>query len=473
MKKCLLAMALALPLFAVQEHLTLEQALTLVKKSNLEIKVAQDEVRMKELDVDVAKGYNYGTLDLVINALRSNDAGNVFGFKLQSREATFEDFGFSEFLGGVGQALQMADGDFGKFTDIMSNPTMQEQLLNTAPNDLNNPEARNHFQEKIQYQVPLYVGGKLNKYGQIAQKMAEMSRLDKQKVINEKIYQTRKTFYDIALVNSYIKNLNKILKNVEELENTVESMVKEGYALDIDLLQVKSKKADVLRMLNQAKLNRDLAYQFLSFLVDDEVKSVAVADKDVPMPIMSKDEMLKRNIDIQKAKKGLEITNLAVGVEKANFYPQVGAFAEYGSADDKFMNDFTDKDAYTVGVQLKWNIFNGMIDKSNYEKARVQNLKVKHQVELAKKGIALQIDKIITEIKSKEYDIKSLQEKVTLARRVYENYYNRYKEGLISINDVLIKNSEEIQAVLKLAKTRNARNDKVFELENIINKGSL
>jgi len=156
---------------------------------------------------------------------------------------------------------------------------------------------------------------------------------------------------------------------------------------------------------------------------------------------------------------------ISVGHTRNNF-PQIGAFAEYGSADDQFMNDFSDKDAYTVGVQLKWNIFNGLIDKSKYEKARVQNMKVRHQVELAKKGIALQIDKIITEIKSKEYDIKSLQEKVRLARRVYENYYNRYKEGLISINDVLIKNSEEIEAVLKLAKTRNARNDKVFELEN-------
>jgi len=473
MKKTLLAMVLALPLFAVQEHLTLEQALKLVKQNNLEIKVVQDDVHMKELDVDVAKGYNYGSLDIVINALRSNDAGNVFGFKLQSREATFRDFGFSEFLGGVGQALQMAGGDFGQFTNIMSDPTMQEQLLNTAPKDLNYPEARNHFQEKIQYQVPLFVGGKLNKYGQIAQKLAEMSRLDKQKVVNEKIFQTRKTFYDIALVNSYIKNLKIILNNVKELEDTVSNMVAEGYALDIDLLQVKSKKADVLRMLNQAKLNRDLAYQFLSFLIDDKVESVAIADKDVPMPIMSKEEMLKRNIDIQKAKMGLEITDLAVGVERANFFPQIGAFAEYGSADDQFMNDFSDKDAYTVGVQLKWNIFNGLIDKSKYEKARVQNMKVRHQVELAKKGIALQIDKIITEIKSKEYDIKSLQEKVRLARRVYENYYNRYKEGLISINDVLIKNSEEIQAVLKLAETRNARNDKVFELENIINKGRL
>ena len=469
MKKSLLAMALALPLFAVQEHLTLERALTLVKQNNLEIKVAQDDVRIKELDIDVAKGYNYGSLDLVINALRSNDAGNVFGFKLQSREAAFKDFGFDQFLAPMGEALMLANSNALTLQDLQN----MNGILAIEPNKLNHPKARNHFQEKIQYQVPLYVGGRLNKYGQIAQKMAQISRLDKQKVVNEKVFQTRKTFYDIALVNSYIKNLKIILNNIEDLEDTVANMVKEGYALDIDLLQVKSKKADVLRMLNQAKLNRDLAYQFLSFLVNDKVKSVAITDKDVPMPTMSKEEMLNRNIDIQKAKMGLEITNLVVGVKRANFYPQVGAFAEYGSADDKFMNDFSSKDAYTVGVQLKWNIFNGLVDKSKYEKARVQNLKVRHQVELAKKGIALQIDKIITEIKSREYDIKSLQEKVKFARRVYENYYNRYKEGLISINDVLIKNSEEIEAVLKLAKTRNARNDKVFELENIINKGSL
>ncbi|WP_457593524.1 TolC family protein [Hydrogenimonas sp.] len=473
MKRIAVALMLSLPLLAAHKHLTLEQALMLVKKNNLEIRVAEDETRMKGMDVKIADGYNYGSADIVFNALRSNDAGNVFGFKLQSREATFRDFGFSDFLGGVGQALGMAGGDFGQFTAIMSNPAMQNRLLDTAPNDLNYPEARNHFQEKIQYKVPLYVGGKLNKYGQIARKMENMSRLDKQKVINEKVYQTRKTFYDIALVNSYIRNLKLILKNVEELENTVSNMVKEGYALDIDLLQVKTKKADVLRMLNQARLNRDLAYQFLSFLVDEEVDSVSVEDKDVPMPLMKKEEMVNRNLDIQKAHMGLEVTELAIGVEKASYYPQVGAFAEYGSADDSFLNDFTDKDAYTVGVQMKWNIFNGMIDKAKYEKARIQNLKARHQVDLAKKGIALQIDKIITEIKSREYDIKSLKEKVKFMRRVYENYYNRYKEGLISINDVLIKNSEEIQSVLKLAETRNKRNNKVFELEKLINKGML
>ena len=469
MKKTLLAMVLALPLFAIQENLTLEQALKLVKKNNLEIKVAQDDVHIKKLDVNIAKGYNYGSLNFIVNALRSNDAGNVFGFKLQSREATFADFGFDQFLTPMGNALMLANNNALTVQDLQN----MNGILAIEPNKLNHPKARNHFQEKIQYQVPLYVGGKLNKYAQIAQKMAQMSQLDKQKIINEKVFQTRKTFYDIALVNSYIKNLKIILNNVKELEDTVANMVKEGYALDIDLLQVKSKKADVLRMLNQAKLNRDLAYQFLSFLIGDKVKSAAIIDKDVPMPIMNKDEMLNRNIDIKKAKIGLKIAKLAIDAKKADFYPQIGAFAEYGSADNSFLNDFSNKDAYTIGVQLKWNIFNGLVDKYKYEKAQVQNLKIRHQVELAKKGIALKIDKIITEIKSREYDIKSLQEKVKFARRVYENYYNRYKEGLISINDVLIKNSEEIEAVLKLAKTRNARNDKVFELENIINKGSL
>jgi outer membrane protein TolC len=191
------------------------------------------------------------------------------------------------------------------------------------------------------------------------------------------------------------------------------------------------------------------------------------------MPKMNKEQMLQRNLDIQKAHMGLEVTDLAIKAEKANFLPQVGAFAEYGSADNTFLNDFTDKDAYTVGVQLKWNIFNGFADKAKYEKAKIQNMKMQRQVELAQKGIALQIDKIITEIKSKEYDIDSLREKVRFTQKVYDNYYNRYKEGLLSINDVLIKNSEHIQAVLNLVKTRFERNNKVFELENIINKGIL
>ncbi len=56
------------------------------------------------------------------------------------------------------------------------------------------------------------------------------------------------------------------------------------------------------------------------------------------------------------------------------------------------------------------------------------------------------------------------------AHRVYETYEEQYKEGIKSISDVLIKQSKELEVLLKLLTAKNDRNTKVFELENIINE---
>jgi len=70
-------------------------------------------------------------------------------------------------------ALQMAGGDFGMFSQIMSDPNMANQLLSTEPDDLNYPDARNHFQNKFTYQVPLFTGYKLTQYKTIMKRYGE------------------------------------------------------------------------------------------------------------------------------------------------------------------------------------------------------------------------------------------------------------------------------------------------------------
>jgi outer membrane protein TolC len=54
---------------------------------------------------------------------------------------------------------------------------------------------------------------------------------------------------------------------------------------------------------------------------------------------------------------------------------------------------------------------------------------------------------------------------------VYENYSARYKEGIVSISDVLIKQSKELEMLLKLLSVKNKRNTKIFELNSILNAG--
>ena len=90
-----------------------------------------------------------------------------------------------------------------------------------------------------------------------------------------------------------------------------------------------------------------------------------------------------------------------------------------------------------------------VIDAANLEKAKVNHLKVQSQVSLAKSGIALKVKKLETEILSKNADVKSYQKQLKFARKVYENYSARYKEGIVSISDVLIKQSKELEVLVK------------------------
>lgn len=460
MKKYLILL-FALPLFAGLENLQLQKALKLLEEKNLELKVSRFEAQMRAYEAQAAKGHHFGKLDVTVSGMRSNDAGNVFGFKLASREATFGDFGFSEFLSPLGQAIYDASQDIP--------PQDMSGLLAVQPGDLNYPEARNHFQTKFSYMLPLYTGGKLTEYGRITESMHQMSLFDTKQLRNEKIFQTKKAFYDISLVENYIGNLSKILNNINRLENIVSTMKKEGYAQNIDLLEVQARKAEALSMYNQAKLNRDLAYQFLSFLLNTEVTSIKRISDIAPIPNIDPKNIEAKNIDIQKAMLGEKIADMAVGVEAANFLPTVGAFAEYGSADDKFLNEFKQKDSYTVGVQLQWNLFSGGTDYANLEKAKVNRLKVQSQVALAKSGINLKAKKLETEIRSKDADVKSYQKQLQFARKVYENYQGRYQEGMVSISDVLIKQSKELEMLLKLLTVKNDRNTKVFELNCLLN----
>ncbi len=468
-KKLLLSIVLAMPLFAGLHNLTLHQAFKILDKKNMEIKISQYDAQMKRYDQFAAEGYDYGKLDFSFMALRSNDAGNVFGFKLQSREANFGDFGFSEFMGALGEGVMLSGGDFGAFTQGLSQNG--DDILEIEPSDLNYPDARNHFVSKFTYMLPVYTGGKLTEYKKITKSLFEMSKLDMAKIRAEKRYQVQKAFYDIALVQSYIQNLQKIIGNIEKLKQIISEMKKEGYAQETDKLEVRARKAEAESMLSQAKLNQELAYQFLSFLLDTEVSSVRMTNALAPMPRVTQRMIERRSIDIQKAKLGLKITDMALELEKAKFRPSIGAFAEYGSADDTPFNDFFKKDSYTVGMQLQYNIFNGGTDEANLERARVNTLKVAEQVRLAKKGIALKVKQLQTQIGGHDADIKSYQAQLDFARKVYKKYQERYKEGISSISDVLIRQAKELEILLKLLTAKNARNSKVFELQSLLNLG--
>lgn len=429
----------------VSDSLNLSEAMEILKSENLEIKAATQDVKSARVDAMSALGSHFGKLDFIQDALNSNDAGNVFGFKVASREATFGDFGFSEF--------------------DSTNPN----ILTVQPEDLNNPEARNFFQSKLKYEIPLFTGFQISSYVNIMDALTKMKGLEKDQIINEKTYQLRKSFYDMALLKHSKEHLETILENIATLENMTNEMIKVGYAKKIDLLEVQAKKGNVERLVAQMNSNQTLLYHYISFLLNKEVKDIVTSSTLVPMISYTNEEILNNNIDIQRATTGLTIRKNMVDVKKASYYPMVGAFAEVSTADDTFLGDASDHLAYTAGARLTWNIFNGGSDYNNIEKSRIEHLKTKTQVQLAKSGISLQIEKIRTEIASFDLEISSLEKELALADEIYSNYENRYREKLSSMSDVIIKQSEQILKISQLQQAQNKRNERIFALEKLAN----
>lgn len=433
---------------SASSSISLSEALELLKSQNLEIKSAQYDIESAIEERKTASGNHFGKLDLIQDFARSNDAGNVFGFKLSSREANFGDFGFSDFL---------------------TPPPGTTDILAVQPHDLNYPETRNYFQSKLKYELPIFTGFKISSYEDIMQSVTKIRTLEKTQMLNEKVYETRKSFYDMALLEDSISNLNVILKNIDTLEAMTKEMIDVGYAKKVDLLEVVAKKGNVERLISQMESNKELLYHYLSFLLNQKVTSIKTPSLEIMMPTVTNDEILQNNLDIQKANNGLALKKSMIDVAESSYYPMIGAFAEVSTADDRFLNDASDHKSYTIGARATLNIFNGGIDSANVEKSRLEYLKTQTQVALAKSGIELQTQKIRTEIQSLNKDIESLKKELLLADEIYNNYEARYREKLSSMSDVIIKQSEQIQKILQLQQTLNKRNERIFALEKLAN----
>ncbi|WP_373072602.1 TolC family protein [Sulfurimonas sp.] len=453
MKKIILTFFTTFALINANEPISLNDALKILNNQNLEIKAADLDVKAAEEKVDSVSGNNWGKIDLIQDVANSDSAGNVFGFKLESREANFGDFGFSEFLPCMSATP----------------PASCNNPLTISPKDLNYPDSRTYYQTKLKYELPIFTGFQISSYTDIMESMAKIKKLDKDKVINEKVYQLKKSYYDMALLENSIKNLQVVLNNINKLENMIVNMIDVGYAKKTDLLEIQAKKGDVERLISQMNYNKDLLYHFLGFLLNQKVESIVVPEQNIQMPALDDSTILKNNLDIQKAATGLKIRESMVDVEQSSFYPMVGAFAEISTADDKFMGDASEHKAYTVGARLTWNIFNGGVDYSKVQEAKIEKLKTKSQVELARHGIKLKIAKLRTEIETQDAEIAFLEKELKLANEIYKNYEERYKEKLSSMSDVIIKQSSQIQKILELQVAQNKRNERIFALIKLAN----
>ena len=362
-------------------------------------------------DYNIVDGINYGKLSISSEVSRTNHAGYVFNSKLSSREATFRDFGFS----------QMNEG------------------MDIIPKDLNYPNDRTNINSYVSYDIPLFMGFKIENQKDI---------LKLQEKANELLYNLDKKNLEFEILKAYngavvakdfVKALEKAKQTVEFIYEGAKEFHKNGLVTKIDVNEAKVYQLNINSTLTEAKNNFNLALAYLKYLTSNETITDVKNLENIYFDLKNFDELYNNALETRDEVKMQSITIEAnkknIDVQKGSYYPTVFSHLEYGVNDDRFTAS-KDKDYYIALVGISLTLFDS--SRSAYlEKSKIEHLKSSLDYEKLKDGIKLELEKAILDYKAKQEILKEKIEAKNLAFEVLNQANLQYKNRLISMTTLL------------------------------------
>jgi outer membrane protein TolC len=141
-----------------------------------------------------------------------------------------------------------------------------------------------------------------------------------------------------------------------------------------------------------------------------------------------------------------------VKMDESVKYPMVGAHLEYGWNDDTFKLN-RNKDYYLGAIGINYAI----LDKSQtarLQKSKIEAMQTGYYYKYMKKGIALEVEQKYLDLKSKASVLKNKFLNKELAQEILKKYEFMYKQGMVNVTMLLMKEADARKAEAELIKAK-------------------
>ncbi len=393
------------------QSISFQEVLNLTLQNNKDLQYQKLNIESSNLNTKTIDSINYGKLSVTEELSRTNHSGYVFNSKLSSREATFNDFGFNE----------------------MPAPN------STEPKNLNYPDARNNYNTKLIYEVPLFTGFKLSNQKDILELQEKANEIKYNLDKKELTFEVLKAYNSAVVAKEFVKALQKAKVAITQIVKSADAFHKEGLVTKIDINEAKVYELSINSQLIEATNNFELALAYLKFLSSDDsisdVESLENINFEIPQEnllynqaLENRDEVKMQDIQVNATKKNINIANSA-------YYPSVYSHLEYGFNDNKLTLD-DEKDYYMALVGINLTLFDNTRDIEK-EKSKIEYAKASLNSEKLKDAIKLELQKTILNLQTKENILKEKIEAKNLASEVLEQAKLLYQNHLISMTTLL------------------------------------
>jgi len=311
-------------------------------------------------------------------------------------------------------------------------------MMDFNPDNLNSPKSISNFGTKIEVQQPII------NMDAVYQKKAGQIKAD---VLNIKTERT-KEYVQFELKKAYMMlqlayKMKETLENAKETtlanKKVIDNYFKNGMIQKSEVLYVDVRISEIESQIQTAKSNIRNASDYLYFILDEN------SDNKVLKPTESLqyteyiiDSNLKLNDnrkDLQAYQKSLEAYDWMIKSSKAKFLPKLSAFGSFEMYDNKAAQ--FNANGYLAGIQLSWNVFDGLKAKSEQEKCKAERSKAETEIEQYTKQSQLELNKASRQIEDAQSKVSFTKQAWEQSKEAYRIRKNRYDQGLEKSADLL------------------------------------
>ncbi|TFF37073.1 TolC family protein [Mucilaginibacter psychrotolerans] len=397
------------------KNISLNEAITAVLANNSNIQLAKLDGGIAAANYRQTDAIFLPQADLSYTAMSTNNQLNAFGFKLQQGAITQNDF---------------------------------------TPTLLNHPPATNNFMAQLEVKQPLLnIDMLYMRKG--TEKQTEVYRYKTQRTQEYMTFETTKAYMQLQLAYKAVKVLTDAASTAKSVYKYTDDRFKQGLIQKSDLLNAQVHVTSLESSLAKAQSNIRNASDYLSLLMGQPTGTIYEVSNEPQPSLLATDSTQKvfaNRSDFMAMQKAIDASGLMIKSSRMSYLPRLNAFGNYQYNDNHLTGFGTN--AYMVGIQLSWNLFNGNKTKHVIATQKLERDKLAIQLAQQKDQSQLELNKAYRDLSDAGFEI--IQDKLAIdqANEALRILQNRYQQGLVNTTDVLNAETQLSQLKFSLAQAQ-------------------
>jgi outer membrane protein TolC len=418
-------------LFGQDLNLSLKDAVELALINNPKIKQYEEKLRQKENDNLSAWGNFLPSVNFDLSYTHLNDDMSIDLDPIKQVIVQL-NAGTQTQLQNISSILS-GKAPFSDQQKLMIQNQIAAQLNNQIPPFTETFKQQNYKTATISGIQPLFLGGKLISAKNYAASEKSSAQYELEKIRDEISAEVMDAYTKVALLKQVVITRKNVLNGMEKHREDAKRIFDQGLIANYHLLRAEVAVAEAERNLINDKNNLTLAIYNLNTVIGiDQYSSTEITDTLKFNPFDNSSAWYQKTAEenqpiLKMIKMKMEEANSNKWIARSSFLPQVFAFGKYEMYPE-YLSSLEPR--WAVGLQMRFNLFNGFKDYLKLQNASHLEDEVKFIELEAKRKINLWVNKSFLDAENSKTRFQKLIATEELANENLRQNEKRFLSGL-------------------------------------------